>query len=210
MKAGPLFNRLFHRLVSGCLVLLVSAGVAACGGADTGEEGAPDDALPALVEQSEEETDPIRAALAAPPPRIAVELPEMNARRGRILFITNGCVICHQANGVGGRAAPAISAETAPAAVNPLEFSARIWRGAPAMTALQAIELGYVIDLSAQDIADLAAFAASPEEQRLLTLEATPAGMRDWFLDEPHWRSDDWTEYLQRGERIPGVGTDEN
>ena len=103
-----------------------------------------------------------------------------------------------------------MSADAAPDAVNPLEFSARMWRGAPAMTALQAIELGYVIDLSAQDIADLAAFAASPEEQRLLTLDATPAGMRDWFLNEPHWRSDDWTEYLQQGDRIPGLGEDGN
>ena len=77
------------------------------------------------------------------------------------------------------------------------------------MTALQAIELGYVIDLDAQDIADLAAFAASPEEQSLLTLDSTPAGMRDWFLNEPHWRSDDWTQYLQRGDRIPGVDPDQ-
>ena len=156
----------------------------------------------------------MRAALAAPPAAFEVELPQMNARRGRILYVTNGCVICHQVNGVGGRAAPDLSAPsgaggTAPATVNPLDFSARIWRGAPAMTALQAIELGYVINLDAQDLADLAAFAASPQEQELLTLSSTPEGMRDWFLDEPHWRSDDWTSYLQRGERIPGVGSDE-
>ena len=209
MKAG-FVSRLFAFLLLG--------GATACGAPDTSEqpdtradaETAPasDDALPALVEETDSEPDPLRAALAAPPADIAVELPEMNARRGRILFITNGCVICHQVNGVGGRAAPDMSAQTTPDAVNPLEFSARVWRGAPAMTALQAIELGYVIDLSAQDIADLAAFAASPEEQQLLTLDATPAGMRDWFLDEPHWRSDDWTEYLQRGDRIPGVGSE--
>ena len=100
-----------------------------------------------------------------------------------------------------------MSVSTAPESVNPLDFSARMWRGAPAMTALQAVELGYVIALDAQDIADLAAFAASPDEQRLLTLESTPEGMREWFLDVPHWRSDDWTEYLQRGERIPDLET---
>ena len=209
MKAG-FVSRLFAFLLLGS--------VAACGapdadtnanpGAEANGATAPEDALPALVEETEGEPDPLRAALAAPPAEIAVELPEMNARRGRILFITNGCVICHQVNGVGGRAAPDMSAQTTPDTVNPLEFSARVWRGAPAMTALQAIELGYVIDLSAQDIADLAAFAASPQEQQLLTLDATPAGMRDWFLDEPHWRSDDWTEYLQRGDRIPGVGSE--
>lgn len=192
------------------LVLFAAAGLAACGAPEPDEEGASDAALPALVEQVEEDADPVRAALAAPPAQVAVELPEMNARRGRILFITNGCVICHEVNGVGGRAAPGMSAQAAAEFVNPLEFSARMWRGAPAMTALQAIELGYVIDLSAQDIADLAAFAASPEEQSLLTLDATPAGMRDWFLNEPHWRSDDWTQYLQQGDRIPGLGEDGN
>lgn len=77
------------------------------------------------------------------------------------------------------------------------------------MTALQAIELGYVIDLDAQDIADLAAFAASPDEQKLLSLDSVPADMRDWFIDVPHWRSDEWTEYLQRGERIPGLDEEE-
>lgn len=166
---------------------------AACGERPTGKEETP------------ESVDPVREALARPPAPVNVETPEANARRGRIQFITRGCVICHQVNGVGGEAAPDLSAETAPESVNPLDFSARMWRGAPAMTALQAIELGYVIELEAQDIADLAAFVASPEEQKLLTLESTPEDMRDWFLDEPHWRSDDWSEYIKRGERIPDV-----
>ena len=186
---------------------------AACSPGDEGAAPAAQDALPALEETAGAPADPVREALAAPPAAFEVDMPQMNARRGRILFVTNGCVICHQVNGVGGRAAPDLSASphaegAGPAAVNPLAFSARIWRGAPAMTALQAIELGYVIDLDAQDLADLAAFAASPQEQALLTLSSTPEGMRDWFLDEPHWRSDDWTSYLQRGERIPGVGAD--
>ncbi|MAW79645.1 MAG: hypothetical protein CMI63_05360 [Parvularcula sp.] len=151
----------------------------------------------------------LREALASPPAAIPVETPDVNARRGRLQFITRGCVICHQVNGVGGTAAPDLSAASAPDLINPLDFSARMWRGAPAMTALQAVELGYVIELDAQDIADLAAFAASPEEQKLLTLDSVPADMRDWFIDAPHWRSDDWTEYLQRGERIPGLEEEE-
>jgi len=193
------------------LLAALCGAAAACGSSEEGGEArpAPDLDPPALEETAIRETDPVRAALASPPAAVEAALPEMNARRGRILFIANGCVICHRVNGVGGRAAPDLSADAAPPSVNPLDFSARIWRGAPAMTALQAIELGYVIDLDAQDLADLAAFAASPQEQALLTLESTPAGMRDWFLDEPHWRSDDWTEYLQRGERIPGVGGEE-
>jgi hypothetical protein len=68
---------------------------------------------------------------------------------------------------------------------------------------LQSIELGYVIDLDGQDIADLAAFAVSGEERALLTIDSVPAAMRDWFLNTPYWRTEEWSEYLRRGERIP-------
>jgi mono/diheme cytochrome c family protein len=149
-----------------------------------------------------------QAALAQPPAPLDVQTPELNARRGRILFITNGCVICHQVNGVGGKAAPDLSTTAPPTAVNPLEFSARIWRGAPAMTALQAIELGYVINLDAQDLADLAAFVASPEEQKLLTRNSVSQEMQGWFLDEPHWKSGDWAEYIKRGDHMPSMDED--
>jgi hypothetical protein len=142
-------------------------------------------------------------ALSRPPAPIKVIMPEVNPRRGRILFITKGCVICHQINEVGGTAAPPIDYSTSQASVDPLEFSARIWRGAIAMTALQSIELGYVIDLDGQDIADLAAFAVSGEERALLTIDSVPAAMRDWFLNTPYWRTEEWSEYLRRGERIP-------
>ncbi|WP_375200908.1 c-type cytochrome [Hyphococcus sp.] len=183
---------LFFKIVP----LFLLAGTAACGeNAASSADAAQEAYAPGEV----------REGLARPPASITVETPEANARRGRLQFITRGCVICHQVNGVGGKAAPDLSAMTAPETVNALDFSSRMWRGAPAMTALQAVELGYVIELDAQDIADLAAFAASPEEQKLLTLESVPAEMRDWFLDVPHWRSDDWTDYLQRGERIPGL-----
>lgn len=177
------------------LASLLAAVAAACG-------AKPD--APAALEENYEPTAR-EAALSEPPVPVAAATPTMNARRGRILFIANGCVICHQVNGVGGKAAPDLSAVAAATIVNPLEFSARMWRGAPAMTALQAIELGYVIDLGAQDIADLAAFAASLDEQRLLTLDSVGADMRTWFLDEPHWKSGEWSEYLKRGEQIPAI-----
>lgn len=165
----------------------------------------PDEAAGAMDEVSGFTPTSEQEALAAPPAPIAAETPELNARRGRILFVAKGCVICHQVNGVGGEAAPELSAVDPATEINPLDFSARMWRGAPAMTALQTIELGYVIDLDAQDIADLAAFAASKDEQALLTLSSVGEGMRDWFLNEPHWRSGEWTEYLKRGDRIPGL-----
>jgi len=144
-----------------------------------------------------------REALSKPPAPIQVVMPEVNPRRGRILFITTGCVICHQVNDVGGTAAPQLDRPLSQASVDPLAFSARMWRGASAMSALQSIELGYVIELDGQDIADLAAFAASSEERLLLTLDSVPAAMQDWFLNSPYWRTDGWSEYRKRGERIP-------
>ncbi len=189
------------RVNSGFLILSAALAVSVAGCARKAAE--PADA-PAEIVETEYAPSPSQEALSAPPAPIAAATPELNARRGRILFISKGCVICHQVNGVGGKAASDLSAIETNALINPLDFSARMWRGAPAMTALQTIELGYVIDVGAQDIADLAAFAASPEEQNLLTLDSVGVEMRSWFLDEPHWSSGDWTAYLKRGERIPG------
>lgn len=168
--------------------------VAACSRAD-GDKAA---AKPPAYEPSATEK-----MLAEPPVALPVEWPTPNARRGRIMFVSRGCVICHQVNGVGGKAAPALDAPAELKNFDPLEFSARMWRGAPAMTALQSVELGYVIQLDAQDIADLAAFASTTEEQSLLTLETVPETLRDWFIDERIWESEDWSDYRNRGARIP-------
>lgn len=179
--------------------LLVSAALAlaACEREEARETAAPSEEAyaPGAVEQ----------ALAEPPVALSVETPEPNARRGRILFVTRACVICHEVNGVGGRAAPSLQARPSQTSVNPLAFSARMWDGAVAMAALQSAELGYVIDLDAQDIADLAAFASSSDEQKLLTLESVPADLRDWFINERYWENEDWADYLARGGRIPKV-----
>ena len=56
------------------IVLFAAAGLAACGASDPEEEDAAETALPALVEQVGEDADPLRAALAAPPAQVAVEL----------------------------------------------------------------------------------------------------------------------------------------
>ncbi len=186
-----------------CLVTTILFAAAACGS----ETQTPTQAEPSAEAQTPpaqpESDDATREALAKPPTPVEMATLKANARRGRILFITNGCVICHQVNGVGGVAAPALDGPPTTSPVNPLEFSASMWRGALAMTALQSLELGYVIDLEAQDIADLAAFASSEDERALLTLDSVPADMQDWFLNEPYWKTQSWEEYLKRGERIP-------
>lgn len=122
------------------------------------------------------------------------------AEAGRAAFVQKGCVMCHSVNGVGGKAAPALDAEVGGPAIDPLDFAARMWAGAPAMIELQSIELGYTVSLSGQDLADLAAFAASIDEQRKLAADQIPEGMRDSILDERFWEMEDWDEFLRKGQ----------
>lgn len=133
---------------------------------------------------------------------------EVNSATGRSLFVEKGCVICHSINGVGGKAAPLMDAAVGAPPIDPLDFAARMWRGAPAMIELQSIELGYTIYLTADEIADLAAFAADREEQKLLTIEQVPEDMRDSLLDERFWEVENWDDFLSSGQE--GSGHEEN
>ncbi len=119
--------------------------------------------------------------------------------RGRDIFVEKGCVLCHSANGVGGKAAPALDAEVGAPPADPLDFAARMWRGAPAMIELQSVELGYTIYLTADEIAHLAAFAADREAQRQLTPDTLPENIRNGLLDQRFWEMEDWDDYLARG-----------
>ncbi|MEO1137386.1 MAG: hypothetical protein AAFW68_12405, partial [Pseudomonadota bacterium] len=85
-------------------------------------------------------------------------------------------------------------------AVDPLDFAARMWLGAPAMIELQAIELGYTIYLTADDIANLAAFSADRDAQKALTAEDLPDDIRSSLLDERFWEMEDWDQFLSDGQ----------
>jgi len=154
------------------------------------------------------ETEPVTAPASAQS-TVAAHGLELAARtfdaaRGRELFVIKGCVVCHSVNGVGGKAAPALDVEIGVSSIDPLDFSARMWRGAPAMVELQSVELGYPIDLTGDDIGDLAAFASDRAEQRLLTLETVPEPMRDSLLDERFWEVEEWDEFLRNGQEGAG------
>ncbi|MEM9233087.1 MAG: c-type cytochrome, partial [Pseudomonadota bacterium] len=82
-----------------------------------------------------------------------------DAERGKALFVSEGCVICHSINGVGGQAAPGLDAREWPNEVGAYDFAARMWRGAAVMGDLQRLELGYQIDLTGQELADLTSFS---------------------------------------------------
>ena len=74
------------------------------------------------------------------------------------------------------------------------------------MIELQSIELGYPIYLTADELADLAAFAADREEQKLLDMAQVPVEMRDSLLDERFWEVEDWDDFLRAGQE--GAGED--
>jgi mono/diheme cytochrome c family protein len=129
-----------------------------------------------------------------------VLVPEPDAERGRKIFVLSGCVLCHGVNGVGGGAAPPLDAPEGNTEIDPLNFSARMWAGATAMSALQAIELGVPITLTGEDIADLAAFASIAEAQTGFSIDEVPEHMRQWILEEPYWEHEDWPVEFREGE----------
>lgn len=105
---------------------------------------------------------------------IQLLLPEMDPANGRRLFVSKGCVLCHSVHGVGGKDASSLDWSSMRGAMNPFEFAARMWRGAPAMIAMQGDELGTQILLTGQELADITAFAHDPEEQAKFSEEDIP------------------------------------
>ncbi len=133
-------------------------------------------------------------------PDLGVVERTLDAETGKTLFISKGCVLCHSVNGVGGKAAPAFDAPIGAPPIDPLDFAARMWLGAPAMIELQSVELGYSIFLTADEIADLSAFAGDVTVQKTLTIDEVPQNLRDGFLDEQFWEMEDWDAFLRRGQ----------
>ena len=132
------------------------------------------------------------AALFAPGPAFSDETPEArvvvpipDAERGRFLFASKGCVVCHSINGIGGMAGPPLDTQPANGVADPVDFAARMWRGAVAMTLLQSMEFGYQVSLSGQDIANLAAFVADPAQRNAFSENDIPEVMLGWTIDEP-------------------------
>ncbi len=111
-------------------------------------------------------------------------MPMMNSARGRTLFVEKGCVICHSIRDVGGSVAARLDAHTRPPYVNPFEFAAQMWRGAPAMIALQERNLGYQIELTGEELADIIAFVHDHEEQQKFTEADIPQEIRELIPEE--------------------------
>jgi mono/diheme cytochrome c family protein len=99
-----------------------------------------------------------------------------DAARGRTLFVSKGCVVCHAINEVGGTSAPPLDPEFAPGEVDPLDFVARMWRGAEPMIFMQQQELGVQIDFTGQELADIIAFVRDPSERRKFSEQTLAQG----------------------------------
>ena len=134
---------------------------------------------PALATSHEQMGSPDDTGMTGPTMGPGLTMPEMDAERGRKLFASKGCVVCHSVNGVGGEHAPPLDAATMSLPMNPFEFAARMWRGAEAMVALQRDELGEPITLTGQELADIIAFVHDEEEQKQFSEADIPHHMED-------------------------------
>lgn len=101
-----------------------------------------------------------------------------DATRGRALFVRKGCVACHAINEIGGTSAPPLDVESAPGEVDPLDFVARMWRGAESMLFMQQSLFGEQLNFTGQELADIIAFAHDPEEQRQFSEADIPPALR--------------------------------
>ncbi len=124
----------------------------------------------------------------APPPRLSLVMPVIDAQRGRKLFVTKGCFICHSVKGVGGKAAPPLDATARSGPIDVLGFVARMWKGAPLMFELQSMELGYRIEFKPEEIADLAGFIGDGKAQEGFSKAEIPEVVQDWMVNEAWWK----------------------
>lgn len=103
-------------------------------------------------------------------------IPPFDPVAGRKLFAAKGCVVCHSINGVGGTDAPDLSAANMEQPMDAFDFAAKMWRGAPAMIAMQESELGAQIEFTGQELANIIAFVHDqPEQKKFSRADIPPA-----------------------------------
>ena len=98
-----------------------------------------------------------------------LKMPRMNAQRGKKLFVSKGCVACHAVNGIGGHDAPALDAHKMKRWMNPFDFAAKMWKGAPAMIAAQEGAFDEQVLFTGSELADIIAFAHDDKVQHTFT-----------------------------------------
>jgi len=104
-------------------------------------------------------------------------IPKFDAAKGRMLFASKGCVVCHSVNGVGGTDAPNLSSSHMERPMNAFDFAAKMWLGASAMIAMQRDELGGQIHFTGDELADIIAFVHNTAEQKKFSKKDIPANI---------------------------------
>jgi mono/diheme cytochrome c family protein len=107
-----------------------------------------------------------------------------DAARGRGLFVRKGCIACHAINEIGGTTGPPLDVEFAPGEVDPLDFVARMWRGAEAMVSMQQSLFGAQLDFTGPELADIIAFVHDPREQRKFSEADVPPALRRLIFEQ--------------------------
>ncbi len=67
--------------------------------------------------------------------------------------------------------------------MNAFDFAAKMWRGAPAMIAMQESELGAQIELTGEELASLIAFTHDPAEQAKFSEADLPDNIKAILAD---------------------------
>lgn len=106
-------------------------------------------------------------------------LPRMDPQNGKQLFASKGCVVCHAINGVGGTDAAALDASTMDRVMSPFEFFAKMWLGAEPMIAMQQSELGYQVEFTGEELADIIAFVHNRALQRTFSERDIPDEIKE-------------------------------
>ena len=113
-----------------------------------------------------------------------VAVPRGDAARGRALFVSKGCVACHAIHEIGGTTGPPLDVEFTPDEVDPLDFVARMWRGAEAMVSMQQSLFGAQLEFTGAELADIIAFVHDPREQRKFSEADVPPAMRRLIFEQ--------------------------
>jgi len=143
-------------------ILTTGLAISITTGATVASPGTSEEHGKAKAEKTEQATAPEKTETAVE----GMLLPFMSPAKGRMLFASKGCVVCHSINGVGDGHASPLDAATMPAIMDPFDFAAKMWRGAGTMITLQEDELGEQIEFTGEELANIIAFVHSASEQK--------------------------------------------
>jgi mono/diheme cytochrome c family protein len=181
-----------------CLAVVLAAGLASASGDDgaaqtVDESTTPPSGTGSTIGQGMTDQG-MMEMMGAGGMMMGLYMPTMDPARGRKLFASKGCVVCHSINGVGGEDATALDASTMRLPMNPFDFVAKMWRGAQAMITVQEEELGGQIVFDGGELADIIAFVHTPQEQARFSEADIPKRIRDLMAhlaEEGHTHGDE-------------------